>query len=212
MPTLSVSPQISASCEERAQVERLLADPLFSQSKRFGIFLRYVSERVLSNNQEPLSERALGVEIFGRHPNYDTDADPIVRVTASELRKRLAHYYEDPAHTSEIRILIHKGSYLVEFVAPGTHLPLSEVSAPVLTPVAPEPAAEPVKAITHPNYRWRYVAGLASICVAVAALAWVARPQPSAFDLFWAPVLNGPHDVLLSIPQIFRPRSSGGRR
>ena len=104
---LSVMPQVSSPCDERAQVERLFADPMFSQSKRYGSFLRYVTERSLHHNQEPVTERTLGVEIFGRSPNYDTDADPIVRVTASELRKRLAHYYENPAHTGEIRVLIH---------------------------------------------------------------------------------------------------------
>src|SRR3989442_11532646 len=107
MPVTAM-PEISTPCEERTQVERLLADPLFSQSKRYGSFLRYVTERALNNNQEPLTERTLGVEIFGRSPNYDTDADPIVRVTASELRKRLAHYYEDAAHAGQIRVLIHK--------------------------------------------------------------------------------------------------------
>src|SRR5262252_9402952 len=112
-------PEISAHCEERAQVERLLADPLFSQSKRYGSFLRYVTERALNHTHDPLTERTLGVEIFGRSPNYDTDADPIVRVTASEVRKRLAQYYDDPAHSGEIRVLVQKGTYAAEFVAPG---------------------------------------------------------------------------------------------
>ena len=147
---LSVTSQISPSCEERAQVERLLADPLFSQSKRYGAFLRYVTERALSNAQEPLTERHLGVGIFGRPPNYDTDADPIVRVTASELRKRLAHYYEDPAHAGEIRVLIHKGSYVAEFVAPGTPPPPVEVVAPQVVSAAPAQATEPTT-----ETRWR---------------------------------------------------------
>jgi hypothetical protein len=125
----------------------------------------------------------------------------IVRVTASELRKRLAHYYEDPSHADEIRVLIHKGSYLAEFIAPGTHPPVIEVLVPQDAPVAPPPAAEPTKAEAPANRRRYYVAGLAGICIVVAALVWVARPQPSAFELFWAPVLDGPHDALLSIPQ-----------
>src|SRR5262249_17969592 len=46
-----------------------------------------------------------------------------------------------------------------------------------------------------------FIAALATVVVVVVALAWGARPQPSAFELFWAPVLEGPHNVLLSIPQ-----------
>ena len=115
---VSVSQVSSSTSEERAQVERILADSLFSQSKRCASFLRHVTERALNNTHEPLTERSLGVEIFGRSPNYDTDADPIVRVTASEVRKRLAQYYDDRAHSGEIRVIVHKGSYAAEFVAP----------------------------------------------------------------------------------------------
>ena len=196
-----MTPQISSSCEERAQVERLLADPLFSQSKRYGAFLRYVTERALSSTQEHLTERHLGVEIFGRSPNYDTEADPIVRVTASELRKRLAQYYEVPAHAGEVRVLIHKGSYVADFVAPSTQPPVTEIIATPNSPSAPLSATEPAKTKSPANYRRFYVAGLAGLCAIVAALVWVTRPQPTAFQLFWAPVTNGPHDVLLSVPQ-----------
>ena len=189
-------PEISSLCEERAQVERLLSDSLFSQSKRYGLFLRYVTERALNHNQEPLTERTLGVEAFGRSPNYDTEADPIVRVTASELRKRLAHYYEDPTHAGQIRVCIHKGSYVAEFLAPGAQPAPAEVSVPQTTVVAAVIAPEPVK-----KKRWYYVAALAVACVLVAVLVRIARPQPSVFELFWAPVISGPHDVVLSIPQ-----------
>ena len=60
-----MTPDITTS-EERAQVERLLADPLFSQSKRYGAFLRYVTERALRESHEPVTERTLGIEVFGR--------------------------------------------------------------------------------------------------------------------------------------------------
>jgi hypothetical protein len=53
----------------------------------------------------------------------------------------------------------------------------------------------------HSGSRWNLTAALAAIGVLAAALVWQVRPQASAFELFWAPVLAGPHDVLLSIPQ-----------
>lgn len=194
--TISVTQEIGSLCEERAQVERLLADPLFSQSKRYGAFLRYVTERALNHNQEPHSERTLGVEIFGRSPNYDTDADPIVRVTASELRKRLSQYYEDPAHAGEIRVVIHKGSYVAEFVAPGIQPPPVE-AVPAATPV---PAAAPAAVPQRVNKRrWYYFVG--PIMVALVLVAITVRSQQTIFEQFWRPVLSGPHDVLLSIPQ-----------
>jgi hypothetical protein len=188
--------EVSSASEERAQIERLLVDPLFSQSKRYGSFLRYISERAVEHNQEPLTERALGIKIFGRPQNYDTDADPIVRVTASELRKRLAQYYEDPAHAGELRVLIHKGTYLAEFVPPGARTASVEVLPPQIPPAGPLPVKE-----LSTRHRWRYVAGIAGVSALVAVVAWVARPQPSAFQLFWDPLLDGPKDILVSVPQ-----------
>jgi hypothetical protein len=139
------------------------------------------------------------VEIFGRSPNYDTDADPIVRVTASELRKRLGQYYDNPSHASEIRILIHKGSYVAEFVAPGTQPPAAETVAsapPASTATAPVPASEPIH-----RRRWYYLAGVVAACVLAVAAIRIVRPQSVVYEQFWRPVLNGPHEVLLSIPQ-----------
>ena len=190
--------EISSPCEERTQVERLLADPLFSQSKRYGAFLRFVTERALSHNQEHLNERTLGVEIFGRSPNYDTDADPIVRVTASELRKRLAQYYDDPSHSGETRVVIHKGSYLAEFVAPGAQHSATETPALALLPAATEPPAAP-EPVT--GRRWYYLAASVGVLVLVAIAIRVSRPQQTIFEQFWRPMLAGSHDVLVSIPQ-----------
>jgi hypothetical protein len=194
-----VTQEIGSACEERAQVERLIADPLFSQSKRYGAFLRYVGERAFGHKQDPLSERTLGVEIFGRPANYDTDADPIVRVTASELRKRLAQYYEDPAHSAEIRVVIQKGSYLAEFLPPG-RLAAPPEAPPFPSVIVTEPAGVPESALVKRRGLYS-VAGLLCVLALTAVAARIARPSPRVFDQFWSPVLSGPHDVLLSIPQ-----------
>lgn len=52
--------------------------------------LEFVVERKL---EAQLKERTIGVEIFGRPSDYETSADPIVRVKATEIRKRLAQHY-----------------------------------------------------------------------------------------------------------------------
>src|SRR3984893_4549136 len=102
----------------RSQMERMLANPLFKNSKRFPVFWRYVVERTLEGHAAELKERTLGVEVFGREPNYDTNADPIVRTTAGEIRKRIAQYYHEHGHESEIRIDLSPGSYVPEFEIP----------------------------------------------------------------------------------------------
>ena len=102
------------------QVGRLLADSHFSQSRRFPSFLRYVVEKTLAGQEDALKERTLGVEIFGRRADYDTASDPIVRVTAAEIRKRIAQYYQDPGHESELRVSLPPGSYIPQFHWPET--------------------------------------------------------------------------------------------
>lgn len=89
----------------RKQLERMLANPLFKNSKRYPNLLRYVVEHTLERNPGELKERTLGVEVFGREPNYDTNADPVVRATAGEIRKRIAQYYHEHGRENEIRMI-----------------------------------------------------------------------------------------------------------
>src|ERR1700736_4317538 len=99
----------------QAQLERILANPLFKNSKRYPTLLRYVVERTLDGHPGELKERTLGIEVFGREPDYDTNLDPVVRTTAAEIRKRLAQYYQDPSHEGQLRIDLPLGSYAPEF-------------------------------------------------------------------------------------------------
>src|SRR5882762_382988 len=88
----------------RDQLERIVTSSHFRNSRRYPAFLRFVVEHTLDGNIEHLKERTLGIEVFGRQNDYDTNADPIVRVTAGEVRKRIAQYYQDPDREHEVRI------------------------------------------------------------------------------------------------------------
>src|SRR5271170_4057898 len=82
----------------RQQLNRLLAHPLFTNSKRYPVLLAYTVEQALLGNASELKERTIGVEAFGRRPDYDVNLDPVVRTTAAEVRKRLSQYYYNAAH------------------------------------------------------------------------------------------------------------------
>ena len=86
------------------QLETILESRVFKGSRRSQEFLRFVVEKSLAGHYDDLKERILGVELFGRPITYDTSQDAIVRVTANDVRKRLARYYEKFAATSEFRI------------------------------------------------------------------------------------------------------------
>src|SRR5664279_142113 len=77
----------------REELGRILASSVFRKSERYSSLLEYAVQRALDGKSEQLKERTIGVEIFGRLANYDTNADHVVRSAAAEVRKRLAQYY-----------------------------------------------------------------------------------------------------------------------
>jgi len=190
-----VSPLIDAP-KVREQLERLLAHPLFANSKRYPALLAYTVEQTLLGNAGELKERSIAVEVFGRAPTYDANADPVVRITAGEVRKRLTQYYYDPSHRSELVIELPTGSYVPAFrgperpeVQPEPAIESSEESGDNAVQ-----AAQPAMAAGR-HWGW-LLAFTGLIVVAVAATAgWVAGrryhdepPPPSNIDRFWEPV------------------------
>jgi hypothetical protein len=97
------------------ELQKILASPQFSSSKRYPALLQYVVKNTLDGKSDLLKERTLGVEVFDRAPTYDTNADTVVRYTAGEVRKRLMLYYHEHGRTSHIRISLPVGSYVPEF-------------------------------------------------------------------------------------------------
>lgn len=124
------------------ELERILTSPHFCNSKRYPALLRYIVECTLDGKSDSLKERTLGVEIFGRPPDYDTNSDTIVRYTAGEVRKRLLLYYSEEDHRSEIRILLGPGSYVPEFQRARRKPSSGPGAASPLSPVGDEPAFE----------------------------------------------------------------------
>jgi hypothetical protein len=185
----------------REQLNRLVANPHFSHSKRLPNFLRFVSEQTLDGQAENIKERTLGIEIFGRDPSYDTASDPIVRVTAAEVRKRLAQYYQDPAHAHEMQISLPSGSYIPEFRKPvGNDDPvLKEMEAAgAETPASAEAMKVPRGAHARHHFQLVLACIVAASLSAGGVLLWQATHR-SAIDSFWRPVTHTADPVLLCI-------------
>lgn len=208
-----------------AQLERLLANPHFSHSRRFPAFLRYIVHATINGQADLLKERTIGIEIFGKNADYDTALDPIVRVTAGEVRKRIAQYYQEPGHENEPRLSLPPGSYVpqFQFVEQGSPGPVS--AGPAMPDSGPAPtdgeaaggagpaiAVAPVDSAQHASgsslswrigrswrigLLWAGVA-LALIAAAGAYLFW-KHSQPTAFTEFWEPILSSPDPVLFCV-------------
>ena len=207
----------------RAQLDLLIRDEVFRSSKRSVAFLKYVIEMTLNGSADQIKERTIGVEVFGRHPSYDTNLDHIVRTAATELRKKLATYYVDEKHRSELRMGLIPGSYIPRFTLPGqgrhaaveTEIETESPEAPFEThaahiqigPVAVTgrvPVADPVLAerLTEPAPWWRqwYAGAAAALVLMTAGLAgYTSLQRTNAEGLFWKPVVETPGAVLLVV-------------
>ena len=177
----------------REQLGKILASTHFLNSRRYPGLLRYVVEQTLEGKEAELKERLLGIEVFHRAADYDTNQDPVVRLSAAEVRKRIALYYQQADHQGELVIGLNPGSYVPYF------LPQADGSAEVETPVAEVPAAGTVK------QPWRGLApgfSLAAILAAGAAAGWLGwrhvAPMNVA-DRFWAPMVERQERVTLCV-------------
>jgi hypothetical protein len=187
------------------QLERLLSNSHFNQSRRFPSFLRFVIDQTLLGQTDLLKERTLGIEIFGREADYDTASDPIVRVTATEIRKRIAQYYQEPGHEAELRLTLPAGSYVPQFHWPQA----AKESSHALTVTAPSPAAplpvEPLQVETVPTRTRTWLrrpataVALAVIVVSAAAMYLWRSSQHSPFDFFWGPLVKSSEPVLFCV-------------
>ena len=85
---MSESSHPASPDEIRAQLARVVSSGVLAGSDQLKRLLRLVVERTLNSQGETLKEYNLGLEVFGRPPDYDPKSDPIVRVQARRLRAR----------------------------------------------------------------------------------------------------------------------------
>lgn len=195
---------LPSAAPERAailnQLENLVTSPYFSGSKRCVAMLRHVVEQAINGKSHELKERTLGIEVFHRPADYDTNIDPVVRLAAGDIRKRLAQYYCEPPHESALRIALPSGSYVPEFHWPE---PARTQHQPPSATETPGPAASRRRPLV-----W-LVAGLAFVLLVGTGFGVRAFLFRSALDLFWAPLRGAHSPVLICVGQ---PPSNGANQ
>jgi hypothetical protein len=161
----------------RETLDRVLNSQAFRKSEQCRKFLQYVVEHSQGGEDELLHERSIGMEVFGRPADYDTAEDPVVRVRATEVRKRLAQYYLEAPGPAEVRFEIPAGSYRVEFGWPEGRLAAAQ---------------------RRPGADLRWLILIPPLVLAALVLAWWKAPgRQSALDQFWAPAVNSARPVVI---------------
>lgn len=186
------------------QLAKIQNSRSFGNSARAKEFFSYVVKQAVDGHTENLKERAIGVNLFDRAPSYMTGEDPIVRVNAAEVRKRLSVYYAEEEPTPEVRIEIPVGSYIPLFHwNPSAHPKPATAENPAVPLIAPKP-----------RLRAWAIAAAAIVLIVLGIVAAITTrkhvQQQSQLDEFWAPVLATGQPVLICIssPVVYEPNES----
>lgn len=202
MDTLQISP---SKDEQRTQVNRVLASPVFGNSEILRNLLSHLAQISIEESGRSVKEYEIGVAALGRGPDFDPRIDSCVRVHSARLRTKLAEYYHGEGASDPIEVCLPKGTYLLSY----RYLPVR----------TEPPALVPVPEVSPPVSRRNWTVGLLSALgaggAATAFWKWhdrAERPGP-AVRKFWEGFDSRPHEtmVVFSNPRFVGSASSGLR-
>jgi adenylate cyclase len=151
-----------------------LASRCFEQAGRSSSFLRFVVEQTLAGQGERLKGYTVAVEVFGRPPDFDAQSDPLVRVEAGRLRRRLIEYYADEGRDDPVRIDLPRGSYsVVSAFASSNDAP----TAAATSTAPPQHERPAVSEAAENRRRWRRIRSVVVAAVVVAGVAVIVFQQ-----------------------------------
>jgi hypothetical protein len=183
----------------RMELAEVLRSVHFTHSKRYPALLTHVVEKTLDGQAGDLKERTVGVEVFHRRPDYDNNDDTIVRVTAGEVRKRLALVYHESATGHSVQIELPPGSYVPEFFRDAVEDAPRTGFAPDPPQIVPEPlpvsASLPRAPANTRRFAWAAVALVATGLLGYG-LHW-SLVQRDSVHRFWQPVRASAVPVIL---------------
>jgi TolB-like protein len=143
------------------------------RNERLSRFLRFLIERRLAGHDDQLKESVIGVEVFGRQPDFDPRHDAIVRTEASRLRARLAEYYLGKGSGDTLIVELPKGGYVPV---------IRQANAP---PRKPAPLLSRLTMLT---------AGLAGLLSAAVLVWWLMQHKTAPVAIAVLPLENLSHD------------------
>jgi hypothetical protein len=206
---------MSLSAEQRQvaleELRSIVDSPQFCHSRRYPAFLSYIVETALRNQQDLIKERSIGVEVFGRPPDYDTGSDPLVRNAAGEVRKRLQLYYSSPHAERGLEIRLRAGSYVPEFHfsppaeagGPRPDLAMAEPVTPIAESAIQTPSSQsPKRPLLTRSLGFVLLGAVFALGILFFVLGY--RPRTSehiAVERFWKGFLNQAHPVVICIPE-----------
>jgi hypothetical protein len=198
----------------RSELQAIVRSPNFRSSKRYPAFLTYIVEKTLDGEASELKERTIGIDVFERPADYDTNGDPIVRNTASEVRRRLSLYNAEAPTDHLVSIHLPAGSYRPElrFASSSASATSASDDAPPL-PIAVNINGEALakldagKRFRMTGLYWLVVFALILIGSLIGWRVSTSRVKP--LDDVWYDFFHTKTEVLIVIPEAPLPPDIG---
>lgn len=199
--------------ERRALIERVAASEQFSRSVRLRDFLLYVGRQSLKEGSPEIHEQEIGAKVFGRPSSYDRSSDNIVRVNATELRKRIESWFLTTGAQEPWVFEIPRGSYKPVFhrriAEPSTELstPAHDDFPPEIPPVVIPEIAVQIHRNSFARATWPIACALlVGVCVWLIWQNRTLRKQlhpweyKPAVAAFWANFLRSDRETDIVLP------------
>ena len=87
----------------------------FVTSSQMRNFLCYIVHKKISGEELLLKQYTIAVEALGQSEDFDPESNPLVRIEAGRLRKKLDYYYQNEGCYDPCRISVPKGKYIPLF-------------------------------------------------------------------------------------------------
>ena len=97
-------------------LDKLLNSPIFASAPKQQMLLKYLVNESHSGNGQRLKGYTIATEALGARPEFDSNHDSSVRVSAKRLRENLCEYYRDLGESDEVRFHLAIGSYEIIFL------------------------------------------------------------------------------------------------
>src|SRR5262245_50974714 len=196
--------------EIRRTLDRILSSRHFSQAPKKRKFVQLICDYHLAGRAKEINEHLIGLEVYERNDRYNPAEDPVVRVAAHDVRKRLEQYYLHEGRDDEIHLEIPIGSYEPVFKV------VSSIPAETETYSAIHDRSSPPKQ-THSEGRrdwqaWAIGGGLVAVAIIFLAInAWWRTPvsgltaEQEIYNSVWGPFFTSedPTIQVLSNPPVY---------
>jgi len=179
------------------QIEQIIKSHSLRGSESLCKLLQYLAKQSLVHPEASLKEYQIAVEVYGRHSDFDPQADSTIRVQVGRLRMKLAEYYASEGANDPIVVKIPKGSYHLVFEARQSQ------PEPLSTPLREAPAPRVVVPTVPAIWRILVITLLACLIVSLVvagSLLWnrkqtaaavTAHPATGPLAEFWRPFTSG---------------------